>query len=1016
LSQVITIGTGTTTGAHIPIEPWYGYTYSQSIYYQSEINTSGQITKIAWYYAGSAWTDNITIYTGTTTSAVFSSTSSWIPITGLTQVYTGNLAVTATAGWYEITLQQPFLYTNSGNLVICVDENTPGYHLDSDEFYCTTTYSNRSIYYYSDSYNPVPSSPPTGTLSFNYPNVRLTFSAVSTTDMVALNWLLPQTAYNLTSAEQVKIRVQNQGSVTVSSFNLSYSVNGGSSYTTETVNQSIAFGQTYDYVFSQTANLSAPGSHSCKAYVSITGDTIHSNDTITAVVVNVVQGDSCNLPLNYGLINSPAVTGATTFAYDAVWYSFTLDTLYVNVIVSLCGSSYDTYLQVINNCSAGTQLAINDDSCGLSSQVSFTYLPAGTYIAKVYGYTTNFGNYILTITGTNGAGYILGCTDPNASNFNSSANLNDGSCLYLPDGSICEDPINISLPLVNFQGSTIGFGDYYANLPCGGSYFDGNDIVYRFTVTYSGFLNGSVAGNWAGMAVLNSCPFTQAQCIASATGYNGGSFSNIPVSGGTYYVIISSYPEPQQINFTMSLSMIVPGCNDPAAINYNPAANQNDGSCIYQGTTCTSSLFYGFINDPPVTGIIYPAGEKWYCFGLAINYSNVEISLCNSDFDTQLELWHNCNDSMYMIQNNDLCGNRSLIGIPYLGSGLYYTRVYGNGNSAGNYELSITGIIPVPPVPGCTDTAAINYNPYATIDDGSCQYPLPPNPGWNYTITSTNHIILIQSTIPITLNGVQITPGDFIGVFFDSLGTLSCAGYLIWEGITSTIAAWGSTGSNNGFATGESFKWKIWNHLDSTIFTAVPTYLPSPGIMPNGGYYQPYGLSGLSSLVVSTTVYQAVTLLQGWSIISTYIIPVNPSIISVFSPVVTDVIIIKNGTGQVYWPQFGVNQIGNMVTGHGYSLKMTSYHVLNIDGVAVIPESTLLSIVQGWSLIGYLRNSPASVVTMMSSIVTAIDILKNGTGQVYWPYYNINNIGNMNPGEGYQIKLSASQVLVYPPN
>ena len=30
--------------------------------------------------------------------------------------------------------------------------------------------------------------------------------------------------------------------------------------------------------------------------------------------------------------------------------------------------------------------------------------------------------------------------------------------------------------------------------------------------------------------------------------------------------------------------------------------------------------------------------------------------------------------------------------------------------------------VPAPAVPGCTDPAATNYDPNATVDDGSCTY------------------------------------------------------------------------------------------------------------------------------------------------------------------------------------------------------------------------------------------------------------------------------------------------------
>jgi len=152
----ITIGTGTATGQSLPMEPFYGYTYSQSIYLQSEINIANNcIKKISWQYNGnSAWTDAIKIYMGHTSLTSIASTSSWIPQANLTQVYDGNITTTTTSGWITITLDTPFYYNNTQNLVIAVDENTSGYHSSSDEFYCTSVTGNRSIRYYSDSTNP----------------------------------------------------------------------------------------------------------------------------------------------------------------------------------------------------------------------------------------------------------------------------------------------------------------------------------------------------------------------------------------------------------------------------------------------------------------------------------------------------------------------------------------------------------------------------------------------------------------------------------------------------------------------------------------------------------------------------------------------------------------------------------------------------------------------------------------------------------------------------------------------
>jgi hypothetical protein len=171
-----------------------------------------------------------------------------------------------------------------------------------------------------------------------------------------------------------------------------------------------------------------------------------------------------------------------------------------------------------------------------------------------------------------------------------------------------------------------------------------------------------------------------------------------------------------------------------------------------------------------------------------------------------------------------------------------------------------------------------------------------------------------------------------------------------------------------------------------------------------------------SITVVPGSQTQNISLAQGWGIFSTYIAPVDSLFPSVFSQISNQVSIVKDGDGLVYWPQFGLNAIGSLIRGKGYQIKMTNAQTLAVSGTAVVPEVTPISINQGWGIIGYLRQSASSVVTMMSPIVAGIDIMKNGGGQVYWPLFSVNSIGDMVPGQGYQIKLSSAQVLIYPAN
>jgi len=79
-----------------------------------------------------------------------------------------------------------------------------------------------------------------------------------------------------------------------------------------------------------------------------------------------------------------------------VFYAFT-PAADVNVTVDLCGSGYDTVLEIQDG--IGVPIACNDDYCGLQSGIEFITLYAGhTYYIIVDGYSTACGSYMLNIT------------------------------------------------------------------------------------------------------------------------------------------------------------------------------------------------------------------------------------------------------------------------------------------------------------------------------------------------------------------------------------------------------------------------------------------------------------------------------------------------------------------------------------------------------------------------------------------------------------------------------------------
>ncbi|MCF8372274.1 MAG: T9SS type A sorting domain-containing protein [Bacteroidales bacterium] len=155
---------------------------------------------------------------------------------------------------------------------------------------------------------------------------------------------------------------------------------------------------------------------------------------------------------------------------------------------------------------------------------------------------------------------------------------------------------------------------------------------------------------------------------------------------------------------------------------------------------------------------------------------------------------------------------------------------------------------------------------------------------------------------------------------------------------------------------------------------------------------------------------------EGFSIFSTYIDPDDPNIADVLDSITQEIVIVKDGDGNPYWPQYGINNIGNMDIGQGYQVKLNSAQDIWIVGELIDPVSNPIYLTASWNLLGYLRTSPASMADMMQSIDSYITLAKNSQGDVYWPFFNLNIIGDMMPGEGYKIRLVSAVTLVYPSN
>jgi hypothetical protein len=349
--------------------------------------------------------------------------------------------------------------------------------------------------------------------------------------------------------------------------------------------------------------------------------------------------------------------------------------------------------------------------------------------------------------------------------------------------------------------------------------------------------------------------------------------------------------------------------------------------------------------------------------------------------------------------------------IAYFDDGTCYPIIEGcMDSSAFNYDsLANTSSVCIEVVTGCTDSTAFYFNYEANIEDGSCECSLPSY--WEYELSGVNHTLMIPAEVTIDIKGNPLTMGSTIGVFYQNEnGELKCAGYSSIVGETTFIAVMGddsTTDEIDGLQEGEEFIWMVWDILTCEQYEVYPIY---------SGGSSTFISDGLTFLEGLEHYYcQQITFPGGWFIYSSYIEAANMDAEIVLNPIVSNLISVKDNDGNAYLPEWSFNGIGELDFRNGYQIKTNTPDTLEICGLKMYPEENPIYIQSGWNIISYLREESADAVVVLEDITASgnLELLKDYNGNPFLPEWNFNGIGDLNPGQGYKLKVTNSDTLQY---
>lgn len=164
--------------------------------------------------------------------------------------------------------------------------------------------------------------------------------------------------------------------------------------------------------------------------------------------------------------------------------------------------------------------------------------------------------------------------------------------------------------------------------------------------------------------------------------------------------------------------------------------------------------------------------------------------------------------------------------------------------------------------------------------------------------------------------------------------------------------------------------------------------------------------------LISCKTTEEIIIENGWSGISSYVVPIDTNIDTLFQSIIQDIVVVIGDDG-IYSPELNIFTLQDWNSRQAYLVKSTSPQLLPMTGTLMLNRN--ISLNQGWNLVHIPTPQQIKISGIQSILNDDLIMIKPVADiNLFWPQMGINSLTNLLPGKAYYFNVSKKVEFMFP--